>query len=298
MNADIPTAHRLFFSGEAFDPQQLERLEKAFFSNIILRNGTFKTPNHHRLDNLNELVRPHLPNERPLRLMDVAVSSGVSTAEWIAFLDRFGITHQMTAGDLVIDAYLVAIVPGLRLLVDQNGHALQFDIRGKAIRTPVSKRHFLRYLAPILLAKALAPAITRTLRELRKLPIEKRILSRAGINYRPLKLMSTSLTAIPHVEVVEDDILISKRYAACFHAVRAANILNRVYFDDTTLTTMLLNLRCRLISGGLLIVCRTNEEGLNNATVFKLGRDGIFAVVARLNDGSEIESLALALPAP
>jgi hypothetical protein len=59
---------------------------------------------------------------------------------------------------------------------------------------------------------------------------------------------------------------------------------------------MLHNLRDRLLPGGLLIVGRTNEVGVNNASVFTLEEDGRFRAIARLHDGSEITDLVLRLP--
>src|ERR1700722_9282293 len=129
MNTPVPTAQRLFFSGEEFAPSQLEQLERAFFSNIIVRNGTFKTTNHRRLDDLNQLVQRYLPPDRPLQIMDVAVSSGISTAEWIAALDRAGISYRIVAGDLFIAGFLISVDDGVRVLVDSSGYVLQFDIR-------------------------------------------------------------------------------------------------------------------------------------------------------------------------
>jgi chemotaxis methyl-accepting protein methylase len=58
--------------------------------------------------------------------------------------------------------------------------------------------------------------------------------------------------------------------------LRAANILNLAYFDKATLQRMLRNLRARLLPGGLLIVCRTNDAEVNNASVFTLQGDGRF----------------------
>ena len=101
---------------------------------------------------------------------------------------------------------------------------------------------------------------------------------------------------LTQIEVVEDDILNNQSYQRSFHVLRAANILNRVYFDDITLTAMLRNLRSRLLPGGLLIVCKTRaNDSVNEATLFKLQDDLKLAVVERLNGGSEVEELALAL---
>ena len=48
--------------------------------------------------------------------------------------------------------------------------------------------------------------------------------------------------------------------------------------------------------GGRLIVCRSDKENVNHATVFALDARRQLQVLARINGGSEIEPLALALP--
>ena len=108
--------------------------------------------------------------------------------------------------------------------------------------------------------------------------------------------MSPSLNQLPQLRAVEDDILENKDYPQRFHVLRAANILNLAYFDTATLQRMLRNLRSRLQPGGLLIICRTNDADVNNATVFTLEKDGRFTATARLNEGSEIADLVLGLP--
>src|ERR1700733_4106738 len=153
METSAPTARRLFFSNERFAPEQLEELEKAFFWNVIGRNGTFKTTNHRRLGDLNRAALEHLPTTRPLNIMDVAVSSGVSTGEWAHDLEQAGVAHRMTAGDLLVHAWLISISPRLHVLVDKTGYPLQLDIGGRAIRTPLHKRDWLRHGPAILLTK-------------------------------------------------------------------------------------------------------------------------------------------------
>src|SRR5581483_965503 len=71
MNATIPTAWEIYFGANAVAAGR----EDLFFHSIELRNGTRKTTRHHRLDDLNALVQPLLPPQRPLEIMDVAVSS-------------------------------------------------------------------------------------------------------------------------------------------------------------------------------------------------------------------------------
>lgn len=273
---DLPTAHRLYFTADLHGNPRAPQLEDSFFHSLVLRNGTFKTTWHHRLDDLNVMVEPFLPSGKPLEILDVAVSSGISTVEWLEFLDRIGIECHMTAGDAVIDAFLVTAGP-LRGLFDRTWHLMQLEVRGQAVRMPQPRRRDrLRFSPLVLLVKAAA---------------------RLGMPHRALKLVSPSLTAHPRIDVVEDDILNDRRWPRRFDVLRAANVLNRCYFNDGMLEKMLRNLRSRLAPRGLLIVCRTTEEGRNDATLFRLAEDRSFRKLATLNEGSEVAELVLSLPA-
>jgi hypothetical protein len=302
MSPTIPTAFELYFAhGKAArDERQLEEREDLFFHSIELRNGTRKTTCHRRLDDLNSLVHEHLPPQRPLEIMDVAVSSGVSTAEWLIELERAGVECRMLAGDAVVDAFLISLGPRLRALIDRTGHLMQLDLAGEAVRVPPPRRRDrLRYFHYMLLMKAAARLFDLGVRERaqNRLQAGGRTQRRFGATCLPLTLMSPSLGQLPQLRAVEDDILVNTSYTQRFHVLRAANILNLAYFDTATLERMLRNLRSRLLPRGLLIVCRTNDEGVNNATVFMLEKDGRFTATAHLNEGSEITELVLRLPA-
>jgi hypothetical protein len=293
MKQRIPTASEMYFSDRVVDPTQMELLERTFFQSVGLPNGTWKTTAYRRLDDLNAMVQKHLPPDRPLEAMDVAVSSGVSTVEWIESMEHEGIQCRMTAGDATADAYLVQIAPGLRVLTDRHGHALQYEVAGHGVGRPLRKRLMHLYLLPVMFVHAVLALIVAPALKAMNQPEEG---GRLGTHWRPLKLVSPTLRKRRNrIDVVEDDILVNRAYRACFHAVRAANILNRGYFEDSTLTAMLTNLRNRLKTGGLLIVCRTNHQNVNNGTVFELRADGKLHVLERLNAGSEVEDLALAL---
>jgi len=290
---DVPTAHRLYFTDELRDDPRRPQLEDSFFHSLVLRNGTFKTTWHHRLDDLNAMVAPFLPAAKPLQIMDVAVSSGISTIEWLEFLEQAGVECRMTAGDAVIDAFLVT-AGAIRGLCDRTGHLMQLEVAGKAVRMPPPRRRDrLRYAPLALIVKTAA----RAFRDALHAGLDPGVtLSRLGLRCRTLKLVSSSLAAHPRIEVIEDDILEDRRWPGRFDVLRAANVLNRCYFDDALLGRMLRNLRSRLAPRGLLVVCRTTEKGRNDATLFRRGDDGAFRELARLNAGSEIAGLVLSLP--
>src|ERR1700680_1755123 len=87
----VPTAREILFGRPTETAVQEER-ERIFFGSIRLKNSTYKYTFSHRFDDLNRLVNGLLP-QRPLRIMDVAVSSGISTLEWMDSLDQLGIEH-------------------------------------------------------------------------------------------------------------------------------------------------------------------------------------------------------------
>ena len=292
MSDRIPTANQMYFGVLPDEPARIEALEIVFFKSVGLPNGTWKTTSHRRLDDLNALVQQHLPSRRPLEVMDVACSSAVSSVEWLESLQTAGIDCRMIAGDASVNAFVLSMGRSLHALVDRRGRTMQYEIGGVGLEVPLRKRKIPRYGLQVLLIKTLARMLGRTLSD----PQRAARGGKWGMRWRPVQLVSPSIRRRRHIEVVEDDILVNRSYLRCFDVVRAANILNLGYFDRPTLTAMLLNLRERLRDGGRLIVCRTNRENVNHGTVFGLDEDRNLRVLARINDGSEIEPIALALP--
>ena len=293
MCSATPTARTLYFS--RLSDLDSDLAEEAFFSSIRLWNGTYKYTYARRLDDLNDLVISLLPAAgHRLRICDVAVSSGVSTLEWTINLEQHGIIHEMIAGDLTAHAYLLSMPNDLHVLVDRAGNSLQFDVRGEAIQsTPGRKAWAFNFYSLLLLQRTLRRHC-RSL--LMKCDAAGGVYSdQKGLTCRRIALVSPRLLKLPRIRVIEDDIFEAPRDKALYHVVRAANILNRSYFDNATLIRGVSNLRRRLLPGGLLITCRTNKEGQNNGTVFQLTESETFSSIARLNQGSEIEDLVLSL---
>ncbi len=308
MSGRAPTAYQLYFgelrSGEPRggeprgdperNPARLRALEEAFFGALWIRNGTSKLTYRGRFADLDTFVQALLPGTllppgEPLDILDVGVSSGVSTAEWLDSLERAGIRCRMVGGDLVMDAFLLSAGGGIRALIDRSGFLMHLELAGRPLRLPPPRRCGARLHLHVLnaLRAASAPALRYLLHRLQRSPHR---------SLRALKLVSPSLAARGSIDWVEDDILSAARDPRRFHVVRAANVLNRRYFDELTLERMLINLRERMRPLGLLVVCRTLTDRTNHATVFRLEPDGRFCSVGRLNEGSEIADLVLRLP--
>ena len=118
------------------DAAVTSRQEAAFFSGLRLRNGTFKTTAERRLDDLNQLVIEQWKalGAAPCRLLDVGVSSGVSSVEWLQSLAAAGFDVDLVATDVCLKAQLVPICRQYDVLVDRSGHILQHIVFGVAIR--------------------------------------------------------------------------------------------------------------------------------------------------------------------
>ncbi len=272
--------------------EDLTTAERCFFGRLQLSNGTYKTTMRHRLDDLNDLVAAMMPRGRCLAVMDVAVSSGVSSAEWSQHLDAAGIPHRMTAGDLAVDAILLTLGRSVAALWQDDGHPLVVQVGRYSLY--LVRSGFMRFIA-----KCFSPFL-RVLYllagKLRFAPDEaKPVKGRARV--RRVALVSRLVAANRTIQVICDDILDGGTFVEQFDVCRAANIMNRQYFGDDVLTAMAHSLLARIREGGLLVVCRTvpTDEGYarNRASVLRKSA-ACLEVLARLNGGCDIEGLLCA----
>jgi hypothetical protein len=287
-----PTTRDVFLQSSLSDDQ--DDLEREFFARIVLPNGTIKSTGAHRMDDLNAAVLPHIAAiaDRPVRILDVAVSSGVSTAEWHESLAADNIPCDLTATDLTVYASLVSLAPGLAVLVDRDRNILHLDVLGRGV-PPVAEG------LGAIFASAVRMLFRAAMRfDDRLPPLNGRLQEFAKgrvLKCQPVTLLTRRLSRNEHLRVIEQDLLAADRpeFAGAFHVVRAANILNRSYFSDQVLAQIINKLKRTIKPSGLFVVCRTEHNGVNDATLFQLTTDSKFRVALRLGAGSEIEDLIL-----
>ncbi|OCP10176.1 MULTISPECIES: ATP-binding protein [unclassified Ensifer] len=273
---------RQFYSGN--DGSTDRARESEFFAKLKMRNGTFKLTQPSRFRELEIAFRPVL-SERAAQLrdvLDVGVSTGVTTVELLRYLETCGSTPKVTATDLFIDAHIVEVATGVRVLADPEGWPLQYDVAGLAIRPWIRR---LDYVSLAFIPRQLAKAMLQP---------RLRALIRSGKS-EPVQMITRSLSRNDSIEFVEDDIMRrSPDFTGRFDLVRAANILNKSYFSAEQICSAVANIRSYLKGrGSLLIVTRTNEKGENRGTIFEVGADGSFAALMRVGGGSEVEDLIL-----
>lgn len=296
MSKKAPTVHEVFLASGTSAEEQYA-LERQFFDRVVLTNGTFKTTYSNRLDDINEAFLPHLAGlaERPIRIMDVGASSGISTLEWYTYLSRSGIDCEITGSDLTIHASLVTFrfTSKVATLLDRNGNIVHFDLFGTGYPRQLSKRVSRRNILPTLIVRALfwvAIMIDGRTPWINGRPTT----ARRGwlLKYQPIALLSRSFAENDRLRMIEDDLLGENDSKLCkaFDVVRAANICNLVYFPVDLIERMLTTLKQRLKEDGLLIIVRTHPSGENNGSIFRLSHNQFF-VVDRFGNGSEIESI-------
>jgi hypothetical protein len=127
--------------------------EEAFFRRLALPNGTFKTTRERRLRDVDAwLVEWLSPLPRELDLLDVAVSSGVTTAELLHVLRRHGSAVRAVATDLTLVGQLLSFGPRIDLLVDSRGSLLELRAGSFVKGRPHDLRSLRRLLGWLVLS--------------------------------------------------------------------------------------------------------------------------------------------------
>jgi hypothetical protein len=278
----VQTASRFL----ATDPARVSaRSEAAFFGALKTANDTFKSTATGRLAMVDQAIIRQLDAAaaQPRSVLDLGISSGVTTLELAQALWRSGRPVSVTGTDRAMTGYLVELPWGCRALVEPGGHILQYDLRGVALR-PWNRR--LDYLTGMALIRRLIDA---------QLAPRARARLDVGRACSPVPLVSPRLARAGGVELVEDDIAVENhRFYARFGLIRAANILNRHYFSEAGLEAAVRNVRSYLAgAGSWLAVVRTHGGGDHRGTLFRMNDAGNLDLVERWGGGSEVEGAFL-----
>lgn len=266
-----------------------KRQERALFSAIRMTGGIFKTTVAGRLRDVDAAMAALVPGGRELReILDVGVSSGTTSLEWLEALTAAGCEPRLTATDLSLKAYLIEPWPGYRVLLDGAGKPLRHLVRGVAIR-PWRRR--LDYVTQNWLVVGLANALFAR-------ATTRGAVSRAMPGAATVFLVEPQVAAHPAITLEEDDVFGANppAHVGRYDAVRVANLLLPGVFGEARVRVGIANLKARLAGpGALFVVARTRDDGANHATIFTVDDDGQFAVRQRVGDGSEIEALILSI---
>ena len=265
---------------------------------IRLNGRVNKTTWGGRLADVNELLESYL-NETgllPRHYLDVGVSSGIISWDWCRRLKQSGRPFKMVATDIVFSAFLIPIGPGLRVLSDCHGEALQYDFFGYGIRPGRPRPR--DWLTGAVIISAFMRLVYRW--RLRGIVNNKanscNFSTAIKLHYdvRVLQLVSPRVLGNEEITFVEDDVLTPApiNMRDCFDVIRIANLLNHDYFSVESMLTICQRLKqCMAKANSLLIVCRTSEDGANHGTIFRLSQENVLIPVMRVGGGSEIETI-------
>ena len=246
----FPPAREFFFPPRSLGAAEQTDVETRFFRFLHLPNGTFKTTYANRLPDVDaalcDLLAADVPPSAPVRLLDVGVSSGMTTRELLEAMEARGLARKAVAVDISVNAYLRRVFGVADVLCDPDGHVLQLALPGA-----VAKGRPHDTATP-------ARAGLQRLFELAESVIGGAEGARRGT---PVQLISPRLTQRSDVTVVEHDLTRHRpAWDGAFDVVRAANILNHDYFDESTLTRMIAYLRGYLRPGGIMVIVRTHDD--------------------------------------
>ncbi len=279
-NKRVASARQVFLGNASVSVDDQTKLEKSFFKSISLPNGTHKTTAPHRLTDVDQITCNLLANRKAVRLLDVGISSGITTLELLNHFESRGIDVSGIGVDICIRAYLRSFL-GIEVLSDPEGNVLQvatpFFARGRPHPSQESLQSKVLGLGIDLLESSL---------------VRRGLLS--SRRSRALKLVSPRLLDRNDFQIVEHDVALCMReWDDSFDLVRAANVLNVDYFSPSHVGKMVLNLASWLKEGGLLAICRTNAtDGSNHGSFYcKQESPSRLQHVHRMGQGYELEYL-------
>ena len=272
-----------------------QQLERQFFDCLRLKNGVYKTTYAHRLDDVNAWAVNYLPGTRPLRVLDLGISSGTSTLEWVESMEEANVDCHMTGIDLTIGGAMMSFGARMHAVLDGTNWPMLLEVNGKWFSNPPRKKDVLSHPLSISMIKSALFLWRQRHQRSGNRPVDR--VFGLQVKTRPISLVTPRLVSHPNVVVREADILSDSWIEGKYHVVRAANLLNKKYFDEGAIAHVLNSLRQHIVADGTLIVCRTDDSRrINDASIFRVDNEGRFTVTSTMNDGSEIQSLVLGLP--
>lgn len=279
----IPAGKFLDFSLEQITPTA----EEEFFTSLKLRNGTYKTTFQRRFTDIDHALLKFIESGDVAvdNVMDVGISSGSSTLELYQELHAAGYKSRITGTDMTPDAYFISVFPGCFALVDDTGYPLRYDILNRTMKPWVVSEDYRSGF--FVIRKCINICLGRR---------AKRLMRQTdSMNVRKVKLITPRLRDCADITVQKDDITqYNGAFEDRFSFIRVANVLNKGYFTNEELASIIGNIRQYLARPrGALLVVRTHENGTNHGSLFVIYKDGECKVLQRFGQGSEIEHIVL-----
>lgn len=270
---------------------QFEAAEDAFYASLRTASGSWKTTHRRRLDRIEDLFFEVISRGAgsPSVLMDIGISSGITTLEWLAKFERRGMKPRVIGTDISLSVYIATLGRSFRALVESGGSILQLELFGRGIRLWCGWRDYLN--GTFVIRKTLAALAQWRLTRLGvKFPIERTHFGNETNVSGPYRLVTPQLKGRADVVLSDDNILLDTpaEFVGAADVVRIANVLQHGYFSADQIAIAVRNLRARCRGeGSLIIVCR-DRDGSLEGSILRVSATG-YVVEARLGPGSEVE---------
>ena len=271
------------------------RVFQYLVTNLRLSSGIYRTTYGGRLRDVDEavnaLLRGRLAPDSAIVVHDWAASDCLTSAEWATSLVKLFPRASLTASDLLLFLVEATFADGAVLIMEPNGHPLQYVRRPFVVRLePPEPR--LMLINHLIGRKALAKLQLHIPEEW--LESDETELATATAVLRKLPLTHPEARLLAAAE---------PRFSMCLHSgfeplrkpvdvIRTMNFFNHSYFPPERLLEGIQAVWKSLNTGGYWIVGRTDETQPPRNDVTILERlDRGFRAVARIGEGSEIEGL-------
>ncbi|NOZ35170.1 MAG: hypothetical protein GXO80_07720 [Chlorobi bacterium] len=244
-----------------------EPVLQKFYTDIYVSNRTSKRTTKNRFPDLNKVSLEYIKKQENPIIHDVAVSSGISSAEFSDFLKNNSINPDFYASDKYVEIF---VKKGLITKAFTSENKLLFAYVGNFFAG--DKNIF--FPLTVLLHRILKKSKVSEKFDYKLLLLHPELLQK--INNNEIKFINYDIF----------DTEINDK----FTFVRVMNILNLGYFYEGKIKTALQNILKSMKKDAILLIGRTNSDGINNAG-FYLKKNGKLIQLRDVNKGSEIKQL-------
>lgn len=280
--------------------------EKVYpYFNMIRIGNTFKRTKENRFGDLDELsvevIKSNFGTERLLKVHDLASSNGITSCYFYDKLTEKGLNILFQSSDKYTHIYIVDLNnSGWIVVLDSDRNLLQYVGYGFVLGRDESAIDLVNRILGAVLDRSAFPKALRLLNNY--LPNDNEF-SYLVTESPECRLERFPLVSPKCLEMTKSNgnFVFSRRdlfqhFEGQLDVVRALNILNRDYFNETQLRAAIANVASCLSENGLFIVGRSHdkEDKEHNVSIFRKNGDK-FALVIDYLKGAEIKNLVLSV---
>jgi chemotaxis methyl-accepting protein methylase len=260
-----------------YDITKLDEVEDELMYNKIIssysnNNNTSKYTYSNRFDDLNEILTNIILNKNTnfLNIHDVAISSGITTIELHDHLQKSNFNFKITGSDRFSEIYHKGNI--IKYFYDIDGNLVQIYFFNLFLGLKITNLFFLSKMLFYFFKNLYTP----------KHNLKKILL----IDKKFKKYINNSSIQFVNYDLFDNNQLDDK-----FDFIRVMNVLNLLYFTESDIVNAINKLKQTLKLGSFVLIGRTNNEGINNATFYKLENNHTLSSFYSINNGYEFSYL-------